>query len=188
FVPSEDGLPPEEAEPNPNLRQRAGCADCHQTLEPAAAHWARWRTGGTYGYFHEDVVSFYAPREDCICGDDLGTNCSAFCSTYFVTANNAGDEEFGQYQGMPQAATWLEDPDHASVAVGPSALVDTEQEQRQVSQCAVRNMAQHLLGRDLQADDLQWLQEHTDAFEAGDHDFTAMVRRMVQGERYRSIR
>jgi hypothetical protein len=43
FVPSAAGIPAEEDEPDPNLRERAGCADCHEVLEPAAAHWGRWR-------------------------------------------------------------------------------------------------------------------------------------------------
>lgn len=188
FVPSEDGLPPEEAQPDPNLRERAGCSDCHQVLEPAAAHWARWRTGGTYGYFSEELVSFTEPREDCVCGEGQETNCSAFCSTYFVTADNSGDEEFGLYQGMPQAASWLEPADHANVDVGPAGLTDTEQERERVAQCAVRNMAQHLLGRELGADDLSWVQGHADAFAESGYDFTAMVQRMVVDERYRTIR
>lgn len=187
FVPSEDGLPPEEAEPDPNLRARAGCSDCHEVLEPAASHWARWRTGGTYGYFHEELVSFDEPREDCICGEGLG-NCSNFCSTYFVTADNSGDEEFGLYQGLPQAASWLEPADQANVAVGPAGLVDTDQERAQVAQCAVRNMAQHLLGRELTADDLPWVEEHSNAFTESGYDFTAMMRRMIVDERYRTIR
>ncbi|MCB9714884.1 MAG: DUF1585 domain-containing protein [Myxococcales bacterium] len=188
FVPSADGLPPEEAEPDPNLRERTGCSDCHQVLEPAAAHWARWRTGGTYGFFAAEDMSFQRSRPDCECGDALGVTCSAFCSTYFVTADNAGDEEFGRYHGMPQAASWLEPTDLANVEVGPAGLVDTVQERDQVAQCAVRNLAQHLLGRELEAEDLQWLQQHADAFAATDYDYTELVRRMVVDERYRTIR
>jgi hypothetical protein len=187
FVPQQEGLPPEEASPNPNLRERAGCADCHQALEPAAAHWARWRTGGTYGFFTPEEVDFIEPRNDCICGDGLPT-CSAFCSAYYVTANNSGDEEFALYQGRPKAAAWLAEDDLTSVEKGPLGLIDTDAERDQIAQCAVRNLGEHLLGRELQADDLTWLQSHVVAFEDGGYDYTAMVRRLVSDERYRTIR
>lgn len=187
FVPQQDGLPPEEATPSPNLRERSGCADCHQELEPAAAHWARWRTGGTYGYFAPEVVDFLVPRQDCICGEGL-PNCSAFCSTYYVTANNSGDEEFGLYQGLPKAAAWLAEQDLPSVEKGPLGLIDSDAERDRIAQCAVKNLGEHLLGRELGADDLAWLQGHVDAFEESGYDYSAMVRRLVTDERYRMIR
>ncbi len=187
FVPSEDGLPPEGENPSPNLRERAGCADCHQSLEPAAAHWARWRTVGTFGHFDPEVFSFEEPRPDCICGEGMG-NCSAYCSTYFVTADNSSDEEFGLYAGLPQAGSWLEGNDHANVEAGPAALVDSEDEQKQVAQCAVRNLSEHLLGRQLEPDDFTWLEEHTQAFADSGYDYSALVQRMVTDERYRTIR
>jgi hypothetical protein len=187
-VPQQDGLPPEEASPDPNLRVRAGCQDCHAELEPAAAHWARWRTGGTYGWLSPESVSFEEPRADCICGAEGLPACSAFCSTNFVTAANSGDEEFGAFQGMPQAATWLERDDHANVAAGPVGLIDTDEERDQIAQCAVRNLGEHLLGREVTADDLPWLQGHVEAFEESGYDYSAMVRRMVVDERYRTIR
>lgn len=187
FVPQQDGLPPEEASPSPNLRERTGCADCHQELEPAAAHWARWRTGGTHGYFAPEVVDFLEPRQDCICGEGL-QNCSAFCSTYYVTANNSSDEEFGLYQGLPKAAAWLAEQDLFNVEKGPLGLIDTDSERDQIAQCAVKNLGEHLLGRELAADDLPWLQGHFEAFEESGYDYTAMVRRLVTDERYRTIR
>ncbi|MCA9708116.1 MAG: hypothetical protein KDK70_19850, partial [Myxococcales bacterium] len=187
FVPKEDGLPPEEAEPSPNLRERAGCNDCHERLEPLAAHWGRWRTGGTYGFFRPEELSFTEPRPDCICGEGIG-NCSAFCSTYFVTADNSGDEEFGLYQGLPQAASWLEGSDVDNVEAGPMALIDTDDERDRIAQCAVRNLGEHLLGRELTADDLTWLQGHAQAFADDGYDYTSLVRRLVQDERYRTIR
>ncbi|MCA9708119.1 MAG: hypothetical protein KDK70_19865, partial [Myxococcales bacterium] len=151
FVPAADGLPPEEAAPSPNLRERAGCSDCHERLEPMAALWGRWRTGGTYGFFTPEDVSFEQPREECVCGEGLDATCSSFCSTYFVTADNASDEEFGQYQGLPQAASWLSDHERAALEQGPVALIDTADERDRIAQCAVRNLGEHLLGRELTA-------------------------------------
>ncbi|MCH9680293.1 MAG: hypothetical protein K0V04_02575 [Deltaproteobacteria bacterium] len=189
FVPSEDGLPPEGDNPSPNLRERAGCADCHQSLEPAAAHWARWRTGGTYGFFSPEEFSFEEPRTDCVCGPSEGlNNCSAYCSTYFVTADNSSDEEFGLYAGLPQSGSWLEGQDPQNVEAGPAALVDSPEERAQVAQCAVRNLSEHLLGRELGTDDFVWLDGHSQAFADSGYDYAALVRRLVTDERYRTIR
>lgn len=188
FVPSEDGLPPEEGAPSPNLRERTGCSDCHERLEPMAAHWARWRTGGTFGFFTPEDLSFEEPREECLCGEALGTDCSTFCSTYFVTSDNSGDEEFGLYQGLPQANSWLTEEDRGNVEAGPMGLVDTKDEWDRIAGCAVRNLSEHLLGRDLGAADLAWLQGHAQAFEDSGYDYTALVRRLVEDERYRTIR
>lgn len=188
FVPSEEGLPPEEEAPSPNLRERAGCNDCHERLEPMAAHWARWRTGGTHGFFTPEDLSFEQPREECICGEGLEVDCSVFCSTYYVTADNSSDEEFGLYQGLPQAGSWLTEDDRDNAEEGPIALIDTKDEQARIARCAVRNLSEHLLGREMAADDLTWLEDHAQAFEQSGHDYTALVRRLVQDERYRTIR
>ena len=49
-------------------------------------------------------------------------------------------------------------------------------------------VGEHLLGRELGSADLEWLHEHTQAFVDGGFDFTALFRRLVLDERYRSIR
>jgi hypothetical protein len=188
FVPPEDGLPAEEEDPNPNLRERDGCDGCHAVLEPAAAHWARWRTGGTYGLLRADVMSFEAPRPDCICGEGTDDrNCSAVCEEYYVTADNSHEDEFASFGGLPLAAAWLTDADHDSVEAGPRALVDSPAEQQQLAACTVRNLAMHLLGRELAADDLAWLATQTEAFANDGHRFTPLLRRLLADERYRSI-
>lgn len=187
FVPSEDGLPPEEAEPNPNLRERNGCADCHQTLEPAAAHWARWRTGGTHGYLAADVFDLLAPREECLCGTGTEVTCSAFCSTYYTTHDNASAQETEWFLGLPQASQWLTDGDRASADLGPRGLVDDPDNAQRMAECTVRQLATRLLGRELTADDLGWQSEQTAAFEASGYDFTALVEGMVHDPRYRTV-
>ena len=185
FVPPEGGIPAEEADPPPNLREREGCAGCHEVLEPAASHWARWRTTQTYGFMREDVMSFEVPKDECVgCSGDA---CSSFCSSYYVTADNSHPDEVAQFGGLPLAAAWLEDEDHHAVATGPSGLVDEAHEQRQVAQCAVRTMAARMLGRELGIDDLAWVEAQTDAMADGAFSFNDMVRGIVADARYRSI-
>lgn len=187
FVPSEDGLPPEEAEPHPNLRERNGCADCHQTLEPAAAHWARWRTGGTHGYLDPTLFDLLAPREQCICGTGTEVTCSAFCSTYYTTSDNASAQEVEWFLGMPQAAQWLTDGDRAAADLGPRGLVEGDETRQRMAECTVRQLATRLLGRELTADDLGWQSELATQFEEDGYDFTALVEAMIHDPRYRTV-
>lgn len=52
----------------------------------------------------------------------------------------------------------------------------------------MRNLSEHLLGRELGADDLEWMQGHARAFEESGYVYTDLVRRLVNDERYRTIR
>lgn len=188
FVPSEDGLPAEEDDPPPNLRERSGCADCHRVLEPAAAHWGRWRNNTIYGFFRPELMSFTEPYTPCArCGDGTA-RCSAFCEAYFVTPGNAHEDEVALYRGLPLAARWLEDQDLAAVEEGPRALVDEPAEVDQVARCAVRNLAQRLLGRPLEIREQRWLEDQTRAFVAGGRRFDDLVRALVADPKYRAIR
>lgn len=188
FVPSEDGLPAEEDDPPANLRERSGCADCHRVLEPAAAHWARWRNNSIYGFLAPSIMSFTEPNPVCGTCGDRGRRCAPFCEEFFVTPNNAHEDEVALYRGLPLGARWLEDGDLDGVETGPRALVDEPQEVAQVARCAVRNLATKLLGRDLRIREQRWLEERTEAFMANGRRFDDLVRDLVADPKYRAIR
>ena len=188
FVPPEDGLPPQEEDPDPNLRVRNGCDGCHAELEPAAAHWGRWRTGGTYGLLRPELLSFEAPDELCLCGEGTDRpNCNLTCRSYYVTADNSHPDEYELYGGLPLTTAWADPTELHNADVGPDLLVETPEQKRQIAQCMVRTMAEHLLAHELDEDDLPWVVEHTDALEADGYRFAGMVSRMVADDRYRSI-
>ena len=188
FIPPEGGIPAEEGDPPANLRERNGCDGCHEVLEPAAAHWGRWRTGGTFGLLREDLVSFDVPRDECAsCAEGGDEACTPFCQSYYITADNAHPDEYAQFAGMPQASIWLSESEKDALEVGPSALLDEPHEQRRVAQCTVRNLAQHLYGRELQTDDLAWIEAQTDALQASNYSFNDLMRRLIEDPRYRSI-
>lgn len=188
FIPPEGGIPAEEGEPPANLRERAGCEGCHEVLEPAAAHWGRWRTSGTFGLLREDLVSFELPRDECAsCAEGSEEECSDFCQSYYVTADNSHPDEYAEFAGMPQAAAWLEPAELDHLQVGPSGLLDEPTEQRQLAQCTVRTLATHLYGRELEPADLEWLAAQTDELQASNYSFNALVRRLLADPRYRSI-
>lgn len=188
FVPPEDGIPAEEGEPPANLRERNGCDGCHEVLEPAAAHWGRFRTNGTFGLLRQDLVDFETPREECAaCSEEEGPNCSGFCQAYFTTADNSHPDEFAEFAGLPQAASWLSADERSALEVGPSALLDEATEHRRIAQCTVRNLATHLYGRELETSDLAWLDEQTEALLASNFSFNTLFRSLMSDPRYRAI-
>ena len=188
FVPSADGIPAEEADPDPNLRARAGCAGCHNVLEPAAAHWARWRINGNAGFLQPSIYSIDEASTVCNCGGEGQSSCSTFCNSYFVTPENSHASTFEAYGRLPLPSIYLDEDERAAIDLGPAALVDEASEQFQVGSCAVRRVAENLLGRPLRASEAAWHDEHTRAFEAADWDYRAMVAAMLRDPKYRAIR
>ncbi len=188
FVPPEDGIPAEEGEPPANLRERNGCDGCHEVLEPAAAHWGRFRTNGTFGLLRQELVDFETPREDCAaCSEEDGPTCSGFCQAYYTTADNSHPDEFAEFGGLPQAASWLSNEERGALETGPRALLDEPDEQRRIAQCTVRNLATHLYGREMETSDLAWLDEQTEALLASDFSFNTLFRTLMADPRYRAI-
>lgn len=185
FVPLSGGIPPEEDEPSPNLRERAGCADCHNALEPAAAHWGRWRINASYGFFGASALSLTTPLASC--RNCTGAACSTLCNTYYVTRENSHADTFAAYGGLPLAATYLSRDEQQAFDRGPAALVDEDHERAQVGACAVRTLASRLLGRPVDASEYAWLAGHVEAFEASDHDYTELFARLVRDRKYRAI-
>ena len=87
------------------------------------------------------------------------------------------------------ARAYLSEPEAAAIETGPSGLIDEPAEQAKVAECAVRTLAQQLLGRELTADEtLTWLPQATTAFAAANYDFTTLYRALVELPQYRITR
>ncbi len=187
FVPSASGIPAEEEEPDPNLRVRAGCADCHEVLEPAAAHWGRWRINTTFGFFGESLHDLTTPLETCRCGPGE-RSCSAYCNTYFVTGDNSHASTYADYGGLPLASVYLSADERAAIDEGPAALLDEVGERRQLGACATRTLAERFLGRGIEPSEAHWLEDHVEAFEASGWSYATLVERIARDRKYRAIR
>ncbi|MDQ3031468.1 MAG: hypothetical protein M3Y87_03555 [Myxococcota bacterium] len=187
FESSAEGLPAatDPCSSDPNLSTRCGCASCHERLEPAAAHWGRWRFNGTHGYLSPSEL----PVVDTSCRTATG-GAGRRCDLYYVTPRNAGNElEREMWAGTLQVAAWRTDAEVAAIDEGPRALLEREGAQEALTRCAARSMAQHLLGRDITAEEgITWLPELASSFEGSGHDFRSLIRTIVQDARYRSIR
>ncbi len=187
FLPPADGLPPDVGGiPEPNLRVRAGCASCHASLEPAAAHWGRWRTTSTYGYIEQSQLNFEVAFPEC----KTCTNCSTFCRQYFVTPQTSTNpDELGAWRGYHTARIYLNDAEAAAVDLGPAGLIDEPAEQAKVASCTVRTLAETMFNRTLTDDEvLTWLPKMTDEFAASGYRFDQLTRMIVQSETYRTLR
>lgn len=189
FLPPAGGLPPEPPGlPDPNLRTRNGCGGCHDTIERAAAHWGRWRNTSQVGYLAPADVDFTAARAECTTATPAGSR--GFCDAYFITdRNSTHPDELAAWKGWPQARAYLSDAEAMAIDRGPAGLVDDPAEQAKVGECAVRTLAQTLLGRELTADEtLTWLPQATAAFAAGGYDWSALYRSLIDLPQYRVTR
>jgi hypothetical protein len=188
FESPAEGLPPatDPCSSDPNLATRCGCASCHERLEPAAAHWGRWRFNGTFGFLDGTAL----PLHNASCETCTGSRCSAFCNQYYITERNATNaDELAMWRGTLHAAAWRTDAEVATIDEGPSALLEREGAEDALGRCAARSLAQHLLGRELSAEEgLSWLPELASDFAASGNDFRELVRAIVRDPRYRSIR
>lgn len=188
FLPSASGIPAEEEEPDPNLRERAGCADCHEVLEPAAAHWGRWRINSTFGFFDDTSHDFASPLAACRCGGPGERACTPYCNTYFVTGANSHASTYAEYGGLPLASIYLADEELRAVDLGPAALLDEAAEIRQLGACATRTLAERFLGRAVEPSEAQWLEDRVEAFEAAEWSYSALVEAIARDPKYRAIR
>ena len=187
FLPPAGGLPPDAGgSPEPNLRIRAGCSSCHGTLELAAAHWGRWRTSATYGYFDPAQINLDASFPEC----RTCTNCSAFCNQYFITAQTSTNpDELAAWRGFHRARIYLSAAEAQAMAVGPAGLIDEPAERDQVATCTVRTLAEHLFNRTLTDDEvLTWLPVMTEKFAASSYQFDDLERQILESPTYRTLR
>ena len=187
FLPPAGGLPPDVGGvPEPNLRVRAGCSSCHATIEVAAAHWGRWRTTATYGYFDPEQIDLGQPFREC----QTCTNCSSFCNQYFITPQTSTNpDELTAWRGYHRARIYLSEEEAQAMATGPAGLIDDPAEKDKVATCTVRTLAEHLYNRSLTDDEvLQWLPAMTAKFAESGYRFDELERQILASETYRTLR
>jgi|JI10StandDraft_1071094.scaffolds.fasta_scaffold05240_12 hypothetical protein len=187
FLPPAEGLPADVGGiPEPNLRVRAGCSSCHSTIEVAAAHWGRWRTTSTYGYFDPAQIDLNGAFNEC----KTCTNCSAFCNQYFITPQTSTNpDELAAWRGFHRARVYLSDEEAQAMATGPAGLLDEPAERDKVAACTVRTLAENLFNRGLTEDEvLSWLPAMTAKFAELGYRFDALERAIIDSPTYRTLR
>lgn len=169
FTSTNSELQPSE---EPDLTKRSGCKDCHATLEPMAAYFARIREND-WIYLPEE--SF--PVSNPACKPNASGTIPGFCKNYydpaFVTA------EAGELRGA-----------HASPAnaeAGPAALAAEIANSEEFPACVAQNMATSFLGRPLTDDDQALREELTKTFTESGFHVRALVRALVLSDAYRLV-
>lgn len=186
FDPPEADLPPatDPCSDEPDLSRRCGCAACHSTLEPTAAHWGRFRHTTEFGHLRRGThPDFSAQCAECADGE-----CDAECNSYYVTADNASHPDELALRGTLQALAFRSEAEREAPTQGPRRLVAAAGDDA-LARCTARRLAEHLLGRTLTDEELlDWLPELAAFFVEADQDFLSLLRRLVEDPRYRAIR
>ncbi len=127
------GLPPgnDPCHSQPNLTKRCGCKYCHQTLEPAAAHWGRWVQPGL-GFMNPATY----PPEKTKCSHPRNRR-SEDCKRYFTTPTDINEEP---YRGKLRAYLFATKKVAQNIEIGPSSIAKEAIESGAFATCTTRKV------------------------------------------------
>jgi hypothetical protein len=184
FQPPSQGLEVDaRAESEPDLQVRAGCKYCHGILEPAAAHWGRWRERGAA---YLEPVAFPAKSDQCAVCAQTGRQCSAECRSHYSLLLT--DPKTAQFAGMLKAYTYLAAEHAANVEQGPRLLALRAVADNKLPACVSRHSAEFLLGRPLTDAEQPWVEDLVRVFAWNKYSYRSLVRAVVTSQPYRSVR
>ena len=185
FQPPQGGIPfaSEEETSEPDLQVRAGCKYCHALLEPAASYWGRWTESGA-GFL--DATDYPEFDEVCFTCAMTGQGCSAACNTYYLVNQLAPEQ--GPYMGWLNAYEFRR-PEHMTHPdVGPRVLALTAVVDHRLPTCVAYQTASWLLGRELWAEEVDWVEELAVDFVSNDYNYRDLIQAIVQSPTYRRVR
>ena len=168
FISDATNLPPST---EPDLTKRPGCSDCHRTLEPMAAYFARVAEND-WTYLPSAQFPTSLPRCAGL-AKKKPPGCNAYYDPAFATATSSSLR--GSYAS----------PAHAEA--GPVGLAEEITSSPEFAPCVVKQVAQSLLGRQLGPDDEPWRAELTKTFVDGGYRMRALVRAILTSSRYRDV-
>ncbi|HTR56232.1 MAG TPA: DUF1585 domain-containing protein [Kofleriaceae bacterium] len=145
----------------PDLTKRAGCSACHQTLEPMAAFFTRVaESDWTW------LPSQLFPASGCAKAPSSG-----LCKQVY-------DPAFHMLRGAYASPAHVEE--------GPPGLAKDIVDAPEFAPCVVENVAQSLLGRQLEPEDDAWKTQLVKTFVDGGYRMRTLVRAIVTSPRYRA--
>lgn len=166
FVSSDTKLMPST---EPDLTKRSGCADCHATLEPLSAHFARiLESDWTY------LPAANFPVKNAYCKSNNGKITGA-CSKFYDPAFT--DDKEGTLRGAYASPE--------NVESGPAAIAQEITESSDFPACVARNIASSFLGRPLSADDAALQDSLAEQLVNGGYKLRALVAALVRSDAYR---
>ena len=172
--------PNEACSQEPDLRKRCGCNYCHTSLDPAAAHWAKFVEAGTQ---YMDAQTF--PEQLARCAN-CGANCDYMCQRFYVTEAAVPEEE--PYVGMLRALLYRDDAEQLKMFGGPKALVRETLESQALPNCTISRLFERLHGREMSDTEvLETLPQLRDVFERAGWTLPALLEALVTLPSYRRL-
>lgn len=183
FQPPSGGIPSSgDAVPTIDLQKREGCNYCHTVLEPAAAYWGRWLEQGAGYLSSKDYTPFNDECQRCAL---TGQGCSDMCRRSYVI--KALTEEEDPWLGYFKPYEFRQDEHKDHVEQGPLMLAQLATQDGRLPECAAKNAARWLLGRDLSSDESSWMDELSYEFVRSGYKYRALVKAIVTSPSYRRV-
>jgi hypothetical protein len=185
FEPPDGGIPVQsEADVmEPDLQERNGCKGCHRTLEPAAAHWARW---GERGMSYLPPERFGAHDPVCVACAVSNVPCPTYCNLHYVVSPLT--EKEAEWVGWLRGYLFQEH-NTAAIEAGPIALVHRAAVDGRLPRCAASTALHRLTGTERRPDPSD---PEVDAvaqrFVASGFKYRELVKAIVLAPRYRRVR
>lgn len=166
---------------NPDLMSRAGCADCHATLEPLAAYFSRVvESDWSYlpkEHFPVEAAACYK-KEDGKAAVKDGSKAmitSTDCNRYYDIAFSDADS-----MTLRGAYASAENADQ-----GPAGIANKIVESADFPACVARNVASSFLGRALTNDDAALQEILSGELVDSGYKMRALVRALVRSDAYK---
>ncbi|MBL9036941.1 MAG: DUF1585 domain-containing protein, partial [Archangium sp.] len=166
-----------------NLAKRCGCSYCHATIEPTGAHWGRYGERNAT-YLDPEVFPKYDARcRDCALSGD--TNCNSECGNYVMQAY---DGDGANSLGLLRTYLYRTNDEEPNIVGGPRLLVQRMLQTGDLERCAVKNVWNAMLGRQMTAaEEALYLKSLTDGFAAEHHSMKNLIFHIVNTEAYRRV-
>lgn len=161
-----------------DLTQRCGCADCHQTLEPMAAHWGRFAEYGFMSLSEDAYPTIGGP-----CTPPYLSIEQIFMCTRLYETDPVGEEI--PFRGYLNAYVHRSANEQMSITEGPRRLVQSSLESGRLAACTVKRMWGKLMRRDPTAEELREVLPELEAtFTGANYDLRALAKAIVTRPAY----
>lgn len=166
-----------------NLAKRCGCSYCHATIEPMGAHWGRFGERNAQYLSPDTFPKFDTRCRDCALSGD--TTCNNECGNYVM---QAFDGEGANSLGLLRTYLYRTPDEEPNIVGGPRLMVQRFQQTGELERCAVKNLWNHLLGRQMTSqEETLYLSRLSQHFADDGHDLKKLMQRVVATEAYRRI-
>lgn len=155
---------------NPNLMERPGCQNCHATLEPLAAYFARVEPSS---FVFLPAAEF--PARNATCKKDKNGHLNGTCNPLY-------DVAFADNTGAMLRSAYGS-PEHADAA--PAGAAQDITKSPDFASCAVERVTSSFLGRPTTPDDEALLSSLTSDFVKSGYRMRELVKNIVKSSSYR---